>query len=149
MTSECDLLERLINLKARIGSLPQTGSRAYGLTECDDDDRLAEHEMAKAIKDECVSLGLPIEHVSLSLKVKLGGILYNILSLDYQQIEAWKACTRAIKAMIDDDSEGVMHSIINDKPNRTELFGLMRVTLYAMLRRSEPQPVKGGSHGYE
>ena len=142
------MLSHLLALRARIEELPQTGSRAYGLTECDDDDRLAEHQTATEIQSECIGLGIPFESVGLSLKVQLGGTVYNVLSLSYEQIEAWKACTRAITAMLQDDAEGVMHSIITDKPNRTQLFGLLRVALYAMMQRSAPQKLEG-SHGYE
>jgi len=143
------MLSDLLALRARIEELPQTGSRAYGLTQCDDDDRLAEYDTAQAISEECERLGLPTECVGLSLKVNLGGVVYNVLSLSYQQIEAWKACTRAIKAMLNDDPKGVMYSIIADKANRTELFGHIRVALYSMLKRSVPQPVEGRGHDYE
>lgn len=143
-----DMLSNMLALRGLIEALPQTGSRAYGLTHCDDDDRMAETEQAKAIAEEIKSLGLPYTEQGLSIKVTLGGITYNILSLTEQQIVAWKACTRAIRAMADDYDQ-IVYGLIEDKANRTELFGLMRVTLYAMLRRATPQPINGKDHGYD
>ena len=147
-SNEPDQLLALTELRDKILRLPQTGSKAYGLPHWDDDDRMATHEEAKSIKEEMQKIGLAPLCQGRSIKIRLGGDLFNILSLSDTEMTVWKATTRAMKGILSETDATV--DVLADKTNRVELFMHIRTSLLAMIRRNVPQKKSDQTaEGYE